>query len=194
MINLDEYPLFRDNKDTLKELSKDDHDDNDVSSIEYMTESDFCAVDFDKVKQVYANSFGHSEDDVFSVDGLSHTDTELVFIEFKNGKVNNKNVNDKIRDRLLVFCDVTDTNVSYTRQNMDFILVYNENKNPPPNQVTKGIVQDSKSRLSIAQCLAHLGKKEFLRFGLERFEKLYFKAVHTYSQGEFEKFIPKLRN
>lgn len=194
MINLDEYPLFRDNKGTLKELSKDDHDGQNPSAVEYMTESDFLAVDFDKVKQVYANTLGHSEDDVFSVDGLAHTDTELVLIEFKNGKVNNKNIYDKIRDSLLVFCDTTNTNVSYTRQNMDFILVYNEDRNPLPNQLTKGIVQDSKSRLTIAQCLARLGKKEFPRFGIERFEKLYFKAVHTYSQEEFERFIPKLRN
>lgn len=192
MINLDDYPLFRDNKDTLKKLSKDEHDGKESNAI-YMTQSELLAVDFDKVKRIYANTLGHSEDDAFSVDGLSHTENELVFIEFKNGKVNNKNVNDKIRDSLLMFCDTTETNVSYTRQHMDFVLVYNESNNPPPNQVTKGIVQDSTSRLSIAQCLTHLGKEEFLRFGLERFEKLYFKAVHTYSEEEFDKYILNLK-
>ena len=91
MINLDDYPLFRDNKDTLKKLSKDEHDGKESNAI-YMTQSELLAVDFDKVKRIYANTLGHSEDDAFSVDGLSHTENELVFIEFKNGKFQNSKV------------------------------------------------------------------------------------------------------
>lgn len=194
MINLDDCDLFRENKDTLKELSKDDHDEREQSTIEYMTESDFRAVDFDEVKKIYANGLGHSENDLNSVDGLAHTDTELVFIEFKNGKVENKNVKDKIRDSLLIFCDKTGTNISYTRQNMDFILVYNEQKNRLPNQYTKGMMQRSDSRSFITKRFVQLAREEIVLFGLERFKSLYFKDVHTYTQEEFEEYIPKLRS
>ena len=192
MINLDDYDLFRDNKGTLKELSKDDSG-NQTSTPVYMTESNLLAVDFDEVKRLYTNAQGHSEDHAFSVDALSHTDTEVTFIEFKNGKVNNKNVKDKIRDSLLMFCDITKTTLCDTRQYVDFILVYNEGRNPLPNQVTRGFVQPSESRLSIAQTLAKLGKQEFVGFDLERFKGLYFKNVHTYTQEQFEAFIPSLR-
>ena len=196
MINLDDYDLFRDNKDTLKELSKDDPNDG-QSDPEYMTESEVLAVDFDEVKRLYTNAHGHSENDASSVDGLSCTDQKIVFLEFKNGVVSNKsriNIKDKVRDSLLIFGDITNTNVSYTRQNADFVLVYNENKNPAPNQLTGRVVQaPTKSLLTIAQCLAKLGEEDFVRFGMERFKGLYFKNVHTYTQEEFEKFIPQLK-
>ena len=32
-------------------------------------------------------------------------------------------------------------------------------------------------------------KKEFIRFDLEKFKKLYFYDVHTYSKEEFEEYL-----
>ena len=191
MINLDDYDIFKNNKDSLKELSKDD---SDPAHIVYMTESTVIAVDFDEVKRLYVNALGISEDNAYSVDGISHTDNAISFIEFKNGKVNNRNVKDKIRDSLLIFCDITNTDISYTRQNAEFVLVYNEDKNPLPNQYKKDIVQPSASRTFISKRLAQMGKQEFILFDLERYKKLYFKDVHTYSQEEFEEYVLKLRN
>ena len=144
MINLDDYPILRNNKDTLKELSKDD---SDISNIKYMTESNSMAVNFDKVKRIYVNTLGLSEESATSVDGLTKNNTDLLFIEFKNGEVKNRNVKDKIRDSLLLFCDITNTDISYTRQHAQFILVYNEEKNPLPNQYKKSCTQPSKSSL-----------------------------------------------
>ena len=192
MINLDDHDLFRDNKNTLKELSKDDPRDG-VTVPKYMTESALNAVDFDMVKRRYTNAHGHSENHANSVDAISHTDDEVVFIEFKNGNVVNREIRDKIRDSLLMFCDITETTVSYTRQYVDFMLVYNEDNHPLPNQMTKGLVQNSPARLSIAQKLAKLGKQDFIRFELGRFKGLYFKNVHTYTQEQFEAFIPTLK-
>lgn len=190
MINLDNYPIFRENKQSLKELSKDD---SDPSNIKYMTESSVRVVDFDKVKRLYVNALAISEDNAYSVDGLSLTDNHLALIEFKNGNVNNRNVKDKIRDSLLMFCDVTQTNINFTRQHMEFVLVYNEEKNRLPNQYTRGVVQPSASRTFITKRLAQMGKQEIILFDLARYKNLYFKDVHTYSQEEFEEYAQKLQ-
>lgn len=35
----------------------------------------------------------------------------------------------KLKDSLLIFCDIFNANISFTRKNALFILVYNEEKN-----------------------------------------------------------------
>ena len=35
-----------------------------------------------------------------------------------------------MRDGLLLFCDIVDKNIKFTRENVIFILVYNEEKSP----------------------------------------------------------------
>lgn len=191
MIKLDDYDIFRANRKSLKELSKDDSDNRNV---QYMTESTITAVDFDKVKRSYVNSLGISEDNAASVDGISYTTEAIAFIEFKNGSVNNRNVKDKVRDSLLIFCDITKKDIEYTRQNAEFVLVYNEAKNPLPNQYTKGVVQSAPSRTYISKRFAQMGKQEFILFDLERYKNLYFRDVHTYSKEEFEDYQIKLEN
>lgn len=52
MIDLDTYEIFRVNKTTLKETSKDA---SERESVQYMTDSPIEVVDFDKVKRHYAN-------------------------------------------------------------------------------------------------------------------------------------------
>lgn len=37
-------------------------------------------------------------------------------------------------------------------------------------------------------------KKEMILFGLQRFETLYFKDVHTYTKQEFKQYIQNLDN
>jgi hypothetical protein len=67
-------------------------------------------------------------------------------------------------------------NISFTRKNLDYILVYNEKKN-------------SKSEI-----VAHIAKKaktEQIKYGLERFKKYFFKEVHTYTEKEFEEYLTK---
>jgi hypothetical protein len=45
------------------------------------------------------------------------------------------------------------------------------------NNTGKKLIQDK---------LSKLGKLRYVRFGLQRFEKLYFKDVFTYTKMEFE--------
>ena len=122
MIDLYTYDIFRKNTATLKEISKDD---SDCNNIKYMTESAETAVSFDKVKRIYVNALKLSEDNAASVDAVMQFPAGVFFIEFKNGKVNKQNVKDKMHDSLLLFCDIIGKNISYTRENISFILVYN---------------------------------------------------------------------
>ena len=173
MINIDDYPLFASNRSTLKETSKDD------SNTEYMTESEMEVINFDKVKEDYVKNL--SVKGVASLDTLAVYKDRLELIEFKNGCLVKREkeeklerIGNKIRDSLLLFCDIVNKNISHTRNHVDFILVYNEFKNP----IT--------SKEIIALRVTQRGGGEFIRFGLEGFEGLYFRDVHTYTEKQFK--------
>lgn len=67
MIDLEQYPLFAENKATLKQTSMDD---SIKDEIQYMTESQMEVIDFDMVKRYYANSLGCSEECAALVDAI----------------------------------------------------------------------------------------------------------------------------
>ncbi len=186
MIDLNSFPIFTENKATLKEISKDD---SDYKNIRYMTELLKEAVSFDLVKRHYVNGLGLSEEVAASVDAVVQIGETVVFIEFKNGKVNNRNVKDKIRDSLLIFNDITGKNIAYTREKVELVVVYNCEKNPLPNQLKKGKTQESPSRTAISDYFTAKGQKELILFDLERYENLYFGRVHTYSPERFEAYL-----
>lgn len=100
MTNLESYPIFLTNRESLRETSKDTSDPNDI---QYMTSSETEVVNFDLVKRHYANGFGLSEEVVTSVDAIVPFENGILFVEFKNGKVNNRDIKDKARDSLLIF-------------------------------------------------------------------------------------------
>lgn len=187
------YKIFKENVSTLKEISKDD---SDPKNIQYMTESMNPAINFDDVKTQYANNLELSEEVVSSVDGIFESSECLIFAEFKNGKMQGEKskVKDKIRDSLLMFCDITGEEIADTRKYAEFILVYNIQKNPMPNQLKKASFQESQSRVNIAKYLCDKANSEFIRFGLEKFKKIYFKDVHTFSTEEFEKYLVETTN
>lgn len=173
----------KDFKSTLKETSLDDSNKEDKK---YMTESELPAIDFDLVKRKYANSLGLSEDKAHSVDAIVITKDENLeyFIEFKNGKVEGKtksNIRDKIRDTLLIYGDITLKNVSYTRKNTVFILVYNEEKN-----------RRGKSLDKMRSHWMDRAQTEERRFDLEKFEDIFFKEVHTYTEKQFDNFLKEI--
>lgn len=188
MLELDSYPIFAENKNTLKETSKDD---SDGSDIQYMTEVEWEVVNFDLVKRHYVNTLGLSENNAASVDAVIQFEDHCAFVEFKNGKVNNRNVKDKARDSLLIFSGITGKTISYTRENLDFIVVYNLEKNPLPNQLKKGVLQESPSRIAIGNYFAEKAHENYILFDLERYEKLYFRKVRTYSKEQFEEYLKR---
>lgn len=142
MIKLELYPILLDNRESLRETSKDDSDPNDI---QYMTSSETEVVNFDLVKRHYVNGFGLSENAITSVDAIVPLEDRILFVEFKNGQVNNRNIKDKARDSLLVFLEIIGENIAFSRSNIDFIVVYNLEKNPLPRQVQKGQLQETPS-------------------------------------------------
>jgi hypothetical protein len=187
MVSLKEYGVFRDNMSILKELSKDDHGDGNV---QYMTDSLIGAVDFDIVKRKYANKLGLTEEVATSVDALLQVSNGVVFVEFKNGKMKNTSITNKIKDSLLIFCDIIGETIKSTRDTIDFVLVYNEEKNWRARQdVQKGKSKEEKHRSMIGKHYMKKANKELILFGLEKYKTLYFREVHTYTESEFENFL-----
>lgn len=189
MIDLALYPILRENRESLKNTSKDDSDPNDI---QYMTFSEMNVINFDLVKRYYVNGLNLSENAITSVDAVVQIENKILFVEFKNGGVNNRNIKDKARDSLLVFLGIIGKDITFSRSNIDFIVVYNLQKNPLPKQVRKGQLQETPSKVDIADYFMKKGGKEFIRFDLERYEKLYFRKIHTYSKEKFEEYLQEL--
>ncbi len=189
MINLEDFPILQRHMSTLKETSKDNHDGYDY----YMTESMMPAVNFDDVKDEYIEQLdlhGKPKSNDALVIGPNDIAT---FIEFKNGKKDNivkTDLHKKIVDSLLIFTDLVDKGIRHSRLKMDYILVYNETAESKTDSISATTVQHAKSRDSIGKKLMRLGDSEYIKFGLEIFERFCFRTVHTYTKEEFEaKFI-----
>lgn len=180
MIDVMDHEIFACNISTLKEMSKDDSQKIAV----YMTESEIKAVNFDMVKRMYANLLGISEECAQSVDTFAVLGDSYVLIEFKNGDMKNEKskVKTKILHSLLILCDILKCDITEIRSEFDFILVYNEQKNRDHNRT-----RSSASEISSHVC--GLAREELVRFDLEKFRKLYFRNVHTYTEKEFDEYL-----
>ncbi len=171
MIDINSIDEFRKAYCSLKECSKDKHD----SQVLYMTESEMRVVNFDQVKDHYISRLSVSETPKSSDALYQNSEGKLFFIEFKNGKIDRKDefgLKLKIYDSLLIFLDIIKNFVDFTRKELSFILVYDEEKNPKMD--------------SFPKLLFKRAKGEIIRFGLERFKRLYFYEVYTVTKSEFE--------
>lgn len=177
-----EHELFE-NQATLKETSYDD------DKKEYMVEYTDLVIDFDKVKENYCEKYGSHKEASKSADALVvNKNGKIVFIEFKNGQLKGKTsgLKSKLRDSLLIFCDINGLNLKFTRENIEYILVYNDSKN-------KNSVEDQKKKIKeglpeIQGLLAGLANEEFVYFGLWVLKKVFISDVHTYTVEEFDKY------
>ena len=196
MLQLKRYPLFKDNMDVLKNLSVDNSSPHEKR---YVTDSQLPAVNFDRVKDVYTRQLHISNECACSVDALLNIHGTPTFVEFKNGIVQNEqgNIKNKVRDSLLILCDVTGKHISYTRNSMDFILVYNAVRNPmTPNEESLaheacGLQKPSGSLEYICQQISRLSKQEFVRFNMKPLRGMYFKEVHTFTIDQFHEFLQR---
>lgn len=193
MLQLKRYKIFRDNVDTLHNLSVDN---SKPPRKEFVTNSQLLAVGFDHVKDEYTRKLNITNASSDSVDALLNIRGVSTFIEFKNGKiVEKKKIRNKARDSLLILCDIANKHIGYTRQDMNFILVYNAAKNPMTTDERQMISEDyglepgNGSLEYICLQLTKLSKKRFVRFGLELLQTMYFKDVYTFTKKEFEDFL-----
>lgn len=184
VIQYDNFDIFRKNISSFRETSKDTTNSNIIS---YMTQSEVKVVDFDKVKDEYISKMKLSTTPC-STDALYiNKKSQCYFVEFKNGKISKGKIYsifNKIYDSLLIFNDIVNVNISFCRENVNFILVYNETKNPNTDETIMN--QDKNSRVEIGKYFSKKAKKHFIRFDLEKFQKIYFHEVYTYTEKEFE--------
>jgi hypothetical protein len=168
--------------DTLEQSSEDDDEKiNPKGRGVFMTSSQEKVVNFDKFKKSIAAKFSLNSSPN-SCDALyMQSENEWFLIEFKNGKIDKEKIfqiRGKIFQSLLLLTEKLDRTIRFTRENLSFILVYNENI----------------ARIDIGKSLYKLaGNSNFFPFGLEGLKKLYFKEVYVWNKKEFDSnFVKKI--
>ncbi|MCJ1978437.1 hypothetical protein [Pseudolactococcus paracarnosus] len=172
-------------KSTLKECSID-HEHN-----EYMIHSELAVVNFDAVKDDICKDNANNITSLKSVDALYfHKDQyTLYLIEFKNGVIEKKGKKNNIYSKLNIleikekiydsFLMLKHKNIlDFNSINLNFILVYNPEKNPESN---------AKS----AMHLARKSEQNFVRFGLNKFKSYLYNDIFTMTSQSFEEFVNK---
>lgn len=180
-------PILRKNKTTLKKTSY-----NDAAHC-HMTESLLSVVDFDDVKNEYIRI--HPCFPIpSSNDALAIIDGKLYFIEFKDGNMQSEihDVKRKIFESLLIFCDIINDTISFTRQQVNYILVYNKQKSETyiKRLLKRNEVQETPSLDSLMNDLGKLADYNIDYFGLRKqFQNIYLKDVYTYKKEDFNQWL-----
>jgi hypothetical protein len=171
------YQMLDEFGDTLEQTSIDsDERVNPQGRGIFITSNKKKVVNFDKFKDSIVAKYklpkGPNSCDVLYM----QSENKWFLIEFKNGK-KKPQIKWKILHSLLLLTEKLDRTICFTRENLNFILVYNEDI----------------SRLAIGNSLNKLGSDpEFLSFGLEGLQKLYFKEVHMWTKEKFNSnFVEK---
>ncbi|MDD7730815.1 MAG: hypothetical protein SPI61_04370 [Ezakiella sp.] len=182
--------LFKKHLRTLKLISVDNHNPSDV---EYMTESEYVAIDFDAVKDDYVMRLDTYVNPK-SIDALVFHENHATMIEFKNGIVDKALINsiiDKMLNSVIMYADITGETIAHARENVDFILVYNYEKNP----FNIKEYRQNKYRDAFVRKLSEKAKERYTQFGLARYEGYIFRHVYTYSKRDFKnEFTDKLED
>lgn len=179
-------PIFKVYKESIKDTSYD------KKNKEYMSESELKVINFDKVTKRYCEDKGKKVVPK-SVDSLIYEDKKSIFIEFKNGVLDDEDIDDiinKIKDSLLIYCDIVETRISETRYSLDFILVYNKEKCIVETNIKK---KTKKRKKYVSE---YKIREEFnikgVKFKLNRYKGLYFKEFHVYTKERFDDYINKI--
>jgi hypothetical protein len=166
---------------TLEQLSKDtDEEVTPKGRGVFMTSSKKQAVNFDKLKDSIAAKYALAVSPA-SCDALyMQSEHEWFLIEFKNGKIDKEKIfqiRGKIFQSLLLLTEKLDKTIAFTRDNLNFILVYNE----------------TIARIAIGNSLYNLaGNAQFVPFGFEGLQRLYFNDVRVWTKEEFDSnFVKK---
>ena len=208
MNEIDSLPQeLKKNYKTLKEISYD------KTNKQYMTDSNILAYDFDEVKNEYVKmKLANIKEKPKSNDALYFSKNgKWIFIEFKNKSIDdtiNFQINRKIHDSLFIMFDLMynysgnafKSCISFTRENMDYILVYKTYDSNKPTRLTqKGLerqkieLKDSDSRDVLKRTIARRGGENIIFFGLDQFKDYLFRNVYTYTKEEFKRnFIDKI--
>jgi hypothetical protein len=171
--------------DTLAQTSKDsDEEINPQGRGVFMTSNKKKVVNFDRFKDSvvakYAINNGPNSCDALYM----QSENEWFLIEFKNGKMSGKKVSQvrrKIFQSLLLLTEKLDRTICFTRENLNFILVYNE------DMLGENTPDEDTQRVALGNSLYKpTDGSEFRPFGLDGLQKLYFKEVYAWTKKEFD--------
>lgn len=182
--------IFQRHQSTLKDTSYND------AGTAHMTDSLLPVIDFDAVKSEYIRSY-HCSPVPKSNDALLHYGDEYFFIEFKDGNMKYEihNVRGKIFESLLLFCDLTDTTISFSRKHVSYMLVYNQEKSKAyiQEKLSANEVQEPPAIGTFIRALGKEAKHNVDYFGLRKqFKDIYFKDVYSCERSEFPYWKEKL--
>lgn len=170
---------YEDVVETVSEMSKD-------QNVPFV-ESDFKGINFDKVTDQYfiINRAGDAEGEKKNQGSYPSKSNDSVveyknmdyFVEFKNSMFpKKKDLYGKIRDSMLVYLDIMDEKLSYARENVGYILVFQKDKGFP--KIENGLKNLAKQKMEYASIRTNC-------------KGLYFKDVLFMSAEEFKKFVCK---
>lgn len=201
----DEFCQNIDVSSVFSDFSHTSYDDNDGKI--FIDSNDKC-IDFDKVKEYYFKKHNtkyqkiherknHGEKYIYMREYSSNDAVKIFndmdyFIQFKNqNKPKINKIYSKIKDSLLIYMDIFDENLSYARENLGYILVYNPNKDTND----KSGLGQYKEYDKIQNKIKYLAKESVDKFGLKsNLEEFYFKDVIVLSKDDFENKLSKTYN
>lgn len=201
----DEFCQDMDISNLFSDFSKTSYDDNNKEI--FIDSNDRC-IDFDKVKEYYFKKHNtkhktiherknHGDKYIYMREYSSNDAVKVFngmdyFIEFKNqDKPKMSKIYGKIKDSLLIYMDIFDENLSYTRENLGYILVYN----PKKDINDKSGLGQYKEYDKLQDKIKYLAKERVDKFGLKsNLEEFYFKDVIVLSKDEFETELTKTSN
>ena len=151
----------------------------DTTNKEPMCESALKVINFDKIPNEYARGKGWSgvpkSNDALYID----IQGKWFFIEFKNGTIQKDEIYRKLYDSLIILIEWgIIPNFDFIRENVNYILVYNEGK--------YGKIQQAPARNRNFDYFMSLAEQEERLFDIDKFEKYLFNETHTYTQSLFE--------
>lgn len=149
----------------------------------YMTEHAQKVISMDAVMDGYLIKRGMHKGDAKSVDALYMLSSgKLCMVEFKNGEFTPAEIIEKALSSVLMFNEITETNISFTRENMVFVLVYNQE------------VKHVNYRQLYAEQRSHRQKERISLFKLDHLNHFCFSQVEEIEKTEFDssKFVKEL--
>lgn len=158
--------MLKEFSDTLEATSADD------ANSKFMAQSQKLVVNLDRFKENFVKKLLSRRKPVdglpMSCDALLYMADKNAFfmIEFKNGRINESDIRIKVLESLLMLSEKFSETIEFSRNNMNFVLVHNEDTN---KEYYKNLID-----------------KRADKFGLGYFKNLYFKNVFTYSKTQFE--------
>ena len=164
---------------SLQEASKD------TASEDFMSLCTKRVVNFDLVKKYFWNARGMTEETSKSADALcERTDDKWSLIEFKNGKFENHEISQKIKDSILMINCITNTQIDESRKFLSLAFVYNVDKRPLTTNEKKSLA------------LAKKGTTDYTLFGLSKLKNYCFGEVCVFEKNEFDEseYVSKIKS